>query len=296
MMKSIEIEGKEYVYIVNENGESTVDGLLFSSEESIKSLVDYFSDVGGLSGDMFEPLQRGYTDKVVVLQYTIEYMGRLLKVLFYKDDEVEVSITFSGEYYNYLLKNVGEFGNKINSLLYIKEHDLVSYLQGYYNPKSKDDSGIYLNSEMVRGGETLRIMDMESFTSIEGDFFKNLGRIGIEEIEIKLFDKINSFGNIGYMRYKRNGKWLTSIENSYWNNKETLEFTEKEIEDLIEKMKLYIVEEIAYNCNSDFRWFGVEGVLKQSTKMYEEDIEGVCVDILSVRDFNYYLKNGHLTK
>lgn len=283
-LEQVEIRGTVYNYIKDERV-CTATGLIIPIDKEARDKLLEFT---GFVRDMLGPLFKDETiKKVVALSSTTK--GMLKKTGFFfinSNGETEITLTNESEFVDYLGKRLEEKGipcELVNTLEFLKSEsekdvpneEYFKILNNYYNPQSVDDTGIYIDGEMVEYGATVRIKNLKGLVAQ----YKNLkeGTYGVPYAGQVIFtineDGVHSMNLIGKgIVQTEEGKNLTQLEEWYRTD------FEGSHEKTIEQCKVSLLNEYAFKINDLLKSknaSNIESVNKKiyrHLKQYEEEL------------------------
>lgn len=318
-IKVINIQEKTYSYIDYNNGkdngkDNSVRGIIVDVNPDVREKLE---DTGGFYGQLLEPIitdKKNQIKKLVMLSLTGKGMGVITGFYYTGDDDFKTIDMYTTEpsipkFMTDKLIKEGVDVQVINTLAYLKENpdcDFNRYLRDYYSPKTIDDTGLYLGAKMIDYNIKLEVVDVEGLIK---EFNLKHSTIAILK-PARIIIKVNPNGpgmynTIGSMRFERDGKLITYMENYYMNEiyGEGGNTKESDIEGFkayIENSKINTIHEYALRINKTLSPRRDHMDLERIINRYNEridieitSIEGEShVELLDLDMFCAMLKKG----
>ena len=282
-----ELNGKIYNYInygdvpANELLPSTsVDGLIVQINDESRNKLN---TVGGFYRELLTPLiedENMSITRLVILSVTSVGMSQMVGY-FFDDGSDDMKISWTKEpkiatYYEKHLKDKKVSYLNINTLDFLdeqenKESKFFNILNYYYNPISADDTGIQVNGQIVKYGETVIINDVQKMVEKHSNLKKsNLDLLNVNKIELQIYkDGPKLMGTIGDgLLFKEDGSLVSSIEDYYYSYEYD---DEKEFDLFLKEHCLEYLHEFAIEANEEINKNpdNKETIIDKTIKKYE---------------------------
>lgn len=297
------VQGKTYNYIQYAEGDekiSSVVGFIVPIDSNSKKKL---LNTGGFYRDLTIPLfkdEQGKIKRIVILSVT----GVGMKTLtgFFFDDEtndMEVNWTTEpkiGPFYSRNIKDKGVDFETINTLEFLANETDTSkkffeiLTSNYYNPISIEDTGVKVNGEIVKYGQTVMINDVQTIVQkIEHLKDGNLGKLNVDKIELTLYkDGLKLMGTIGDGKLiNKDGKVITVIEDNYASYANE----GQSFEEFINEYNFELIENTAYSINEGIkrRPHRKESIMEDYISIYEKHLKESSEPMSEMIGLNFLL-------
>jgi len=227
-LKNIVVGNKEYTYIDNKEGDSSVSGMELNVTTKVKE--ELVENVGGMTRDIFKKIDEDKTiHTIVILMVTSGGMTKRIGIYMKGKDEIYDRYTEEQSFFSHLKNKFIDKGihfKEINSLEYIRDNediDRTIIMEEYYNPKCLDDTGMYLEEEMIDFGKVLKVKDVNKLYDFCGIKDRTLlKRYQPDKVELVISEELPTtiFGSGGRLKFKKNGDYLLNTTGIILKNKD----------------------------------------------------------------------------
>lgn len=309
-LKTITINNKDYTYIhtIDKDGkeDTTVAGVIITIQPDT---VEKLNHVKGFFGNLLEPLLKNTDkdiEKVLILGLTRKGMEQFTGIYFYNSENIIYqSLTNEPSIVSYLSDQLTEKDvsyEEINSLEYLRDHPnekINHLLDKYYSPRRIDDTGLYIDNEMVYYGDELEVKNIPKMVKDLELEHTSIHKIQPSRLLIKISDKgPRMMGSIGRIEFEKNGKPLTDNEGYFYSG--MFDTGETDYEKFVEKEKMDLIHATAIRINKALS-IRTKEKHARTIEYYSRDLtdsmmetKDPFVEVLLIRVLNAMLEGNHL--